>query len=82
MGASGGAPSDWAQQIDAAEVLPSFASMDIREKKKKIAAEVGRIKLPACMLLLTTCFRRKCVSNRPTGRSLWDLLQQFLMDQG
>ena len=54
MEAAGGAPRVRSEQVEAAEVLPAFASLDIREKEKekKRAAEVVRIKLTAEAKLL------------------------------
>ena len=46
IGAARGAPKDWSEQIEAAEVLPAYASLDIweKEKEKKRAGEVIRVK--------------------------------------
>ena len=52
MEAAGGAPRVRSEQVEAAIVLPSFASLDIREKERKRAAEVFRIKLMAEAKLL------------------------------
>ena len=40
MGAVGGAPRDCSQQVEAADVLPSFASRDIRDIREKEGAAV------------------------------------------
>ena len=45
MEAAGGAPRDWAKQVEVADALPLFTSKDIWEKER--AAKVVKIKLMA-----------------------------------
>ena len=71
MGAAGGEPRDWSEQVEAAEVL-LFASLDIREKEKekKRAVEVVRIKLTAEAKLLMVA-GEQCSADNDWHEAKW-----------